>query len=247
MKMDIRQIRYISLPDDSLRMRLLQRLLDMLPYPARLVPGVVYDAANPDYEPYIRGGMAPYLSLQPNRVRGVVGLWIANSKAIEDITEREGITVVVEDDFVCKASFFDTALEMLARFDRPFDVIMFDCQGKPRAAHRIANGVYRSDGETFPTYWGSHVLFVNNRSIPKILEAKQKFNVMDVDGFYLQPSSGLEVYQFYTGKCRQLYFGSRISHFARTRFTDLVSIATWYFWTWGFRLNPRKQPELSTS
>jgi hypothetical protein len=241
--MDIKQIRYISLPDESLRRRLLERLLIRVPYPSRLVPGVVYDPANPDFEPYTRRGIAEYVTAHPGRVKGVVGLWIANSRAIEDIVERDGVTVVLEDDFVCTSSFFDTARDMLARFDRPFDVIMFDCMGKPRDAHKIMENVYRTDGETFPTYWGSHVLFVNNRSIDRILEAKRNFTVMDVDGFFLHPGTGLEVYQFYTGKCRQLYFGSRVSHAARSRFTDLISVLTWHFWTRGFRPQSGAAPQ----
>jgi len=215
----------------------------MLPYPSRLVPGVIYDSDNPEFEPYTRGGLNQYLLDYPQRKNGVVGLWIANSKAIEDVVDRDGVTVVLEDDFVCKSSFFDTAREMLGRFDRHFDIIMFDCMGKPREAHKIAKNVYRSDGETFPTYHASHVLFVNNRSIPKILEAKQKFPVMDLDGFFLQPWTGLEVYQFYTGKSRQLYFGSHISNSARNRFTDMFSVLTWHYWTWGFRQKAGKSPE----
>lgn len=232
--MDIKQIRYISLPDESLRRGLLERLLARLPYPNRLVPGVIYDPDDPRFEPYTRGGIIDYLAGQPDRFRGVVGLWIANSKALEDIVDRDGVTVVLEDDFVCKPTFFETARDMLSKFDRPFDVVMFDCMGTPREAHRIAKNVYRSDGESFPTYWGSHVLFVNNRSIPKILETKRRFTAMDVDGFYLQPSTGLDVYQFYTGLCCQLYFGSRVSNYARDRHSDLAAIRAWRSWTRGF-------------
>jgi hypothetical protein len=233
--MDIKHIRYISLPDDSLRRRLIERLLRKLPFPSRLVPGVVYDPGNPqEFARYTRGGITDYLSTQPNRIRGVVGLWIANSKAIEDVVDEDGITVVLEDDFVCKSSFFDTAREMVEKFARPFDVIMFDCQGSPREIHKIAENVYHAKGESFPAYWGSHVLFVNNRSIPKILEAKAKFGAMDVDGFFLHPHTGLDVYQFYTGKARQLPMGSRISNYATNFYADLVSILTWFVWTRGF-------------
>jgi hypothetical protein len=244
--MDIKQIRYISLPADSLRRKLIERLLAMLPYPSRLVPGVVYDPHNPEFEPYTRGGITEYLTIHAHRKSGVVGLWIANSKAIEEVDECDGITVVLEDDFVCKSSFFDTALEMVEGFDRHFDIIMFDCMGKPRKTHKITKNVYRSDGETFPRYHASHVLFVNNRSIPRILEAKQKFPVMDLDGFFLQPWNGLDVYQFYTGKSRQLYFGSHISGAARNSLTDLYSLLSWHFWTWGFRRSSRSSlPESS--
>lgn len=245
--MDIKQVRYISLPADSLRRRMIERLLGMLPYPNRLIPGVIYDPDNPEFEPYTRGGINQYLSVHSHRKSGVVGLWIANSKAIEDVVDREGITVVLEDDFVCKSSFFDTAREMLDKFDRHFDIIMFDCMGKPREAHKVAKNMYRSDGETFPAYHASHALFVNNQSIPRILEAKQRFPVMDLDGFFLQPWTGLDVYQFYTGKSRQLYFGSHISGFGRNVLTDLYSLLRWHYWTWGFRRNSRKLPRLNFS
>jgi hypothetical protein len=200
------------------------------------VPGVVYDPAKPEYAPYIRGGINEYyLTTRPDRCPGVVGLWIANSRAIEDVTDRDGITVVLEDDFVCTARFFERARDMVSKFDRPFDIVMFDCLGKPRERHRIAKDVYRTDGETFPRYHGSHALFVNNRSIPKILEAKAKFNVMDIDGFFLAPWTGLEVFQFYTREASTLYFGSRISHIATTRFRNLRATLAWHFWTRGFK------------
>jgi hypothetical protein len=38
---------------------------------------------------------------------------------------------------------------------------------------------------------------------------------MDVDRFLLNPTTGLEVYQFYTGKSRQLHMGSRVSNLQR--------------------------------
>lgn len=232
--MEIKQIRYISLPIDTFRRKLIERLLEWIPYPSQWVPGVVYEPDNPAFEPYTRFGLAEYVLDQPNRIRGVLGNWIASSKAIEDVVHCDSITVVLEDDFVCTASFFDTALKMIERFERQFDVIMFDCMGTPREEHKIAENVYRSDGCTFPIYWGAHALFINTTSIPRILEAKRISKVMDVDGFFLRPDTGLDVYQFYTGQCRQLWFSSRVSNMDGSPQTDMASLDEWHSWTQGF-------------
>src|SRR5689334_5141384 len=116
--MEIEQIRYISLPVDTVRRALIERLLNTLPYPNHWVPGVIYEPDNPAFEPYTRLGLADYVLEQPNRIKGVFGNWIASSKAIEDIRHGDSITVVLEDDFVCTSNFFETALKMIESFDR---------------------------------------------------------------------------------------------------------------------------------
>jgi len=221
------------MPSDRLRRGLLTRLLRKLPYDWRMISGIAYKPSDSAFEKYIAGGIHDYVKAQPQRMKGVVGLWIAHSKALEDIQDRDGITVVLEDDFVCQPDFFECALRMLDDFDRSFDVIMFDCQGSgPIEPHRIAPNIYQSDGLSYPAYWGSHCLFVNNASIPKILAAKTNTMVKDLDGFHLQRDTGLDVYLFYTGKCRQLFFGSHAAtgwHLLEIT-TNLIK---WLAWTQG--------------
>jgi len=122
---------------------------------------------------------------------------------------------------------------------------MFDCQGTPREIHKVAKNVYHSNGESFPAYWGSHALFVNNRSISKILEAKQKFGAMDIDGFFMRLDTGLDVYQFYTGNARQLHMGSRISDFGTSPYSNFIAILTWFLWTRGLKRSRCRPPTVS--
>lgn len=230
----IRRILYINMPGDFFRRSLLKLLLRKLPYRHHWIRGVAYDVNNLAQQKYVAGGVQQYLSEQPIRSKGVVGLWIAHSLALEAIEEREGITVIVEDDFVCRADFFEVAQRMVNDFDRQFDVIMFDCLGSgPLESHKISTNVYQSEGETFPVYWGSHCLFVNNRSIEKILKAKQVWPAKDIDGFHLERSSGLDVFLFYTGRCTQIYFGSRISGTGQTVKSFIRGLTTWFKWTRG--------------
>jgi GR25 family glycosyltransferase involved in LPS biosynthesis len=220
------------MPADRVRRALLKRLLRTLPYENRLVPGVAYAPHEPSLAKYITGGIQDYVLENPQRMRGVVGLWISHSMALESVDADEGVTVILEDDFVCTPDFFEVAIKMVNEFERDFDVIMFDCAGSgPREVHKIAPGIYQTDGESFPTYWGSHCLFVNNRSVRKILQVKQNYPVKDIDGFHLMRDHPLEVFLFYTGKCRQIFFGTNMGG-TQTRPIKSV-LAQWRRWTGG--------------
>ena len=100
--------------------------------------------------------------------------------------------------------------------------------------------MYHSNGESFPAYWGAHALCVNNRSIPRILEAKHTVGAMDVDGFFMRLDTGLKVYQFYTGHARQLHMGSRTSGYATSLYSDFAAILTWFIWSRGLNRTPRR-------
>lgn len=229
--MDIRGIRYINLPADTLRRALLTRLLRSFPYEYRLVPAVAYDPAEPKLEKYLAAGIEPYVTMEPPpRMRGIIGLWISHSMALESIDQEDGITIILEDDFVCKPDFFDVALKMVNDFGRDFDVILFDPEGSgPREAHRIAPGIYQSDGETYPAYHGSHCMFVNNRSVRKILRLKQTHPAKDIDGFLLERGKDLDAFLFYTGKCQQLWLGTNLEGIGPPPVRE--ALAKWRKWT----------------
>lgn len=224
MNMEITSIRYINLVKNWHRKLFIKLLLRSVPYKTFRCPGVKFDSKNNAYDKYTKHGFKPYLeSEHKHRSNGVIGCWIAHSLAIEDITEENGITVVLEDDFVCKSHFFKNALNMVNSFDREFDIIIFDTWGTgPFEIHKISENIYSPKKITFPYYAGSHCLFVNNARIFKILEAKLNVQVADYDGFLIG-SDKLDTYVFYTGDCASRAIGSDITINKRSNY-DLLGI-----------------------
>jgi GR25 family glycosyltransferase involved in LPS biosynthesis len=207
--MDITSIRYINMDKNWHRKLFMELLLGAMSYPVIRKAGVKFRSDNPSYDKYLTLGIAPYVNSE--RSEGVVGCWIAHSQVLEEITEQAGITVVLEDDFVCRPKFFENALRMVNAFDRDFDVILFDPWGTgPLAKHKIAENIYFPANCTYPYYGGSHCLFINNTRIPRILEAKLTSEVMDYDGFLLG-SGKIDTYIFYTKECATQPFGSDIT------------------------------------
>jgi hypothetical protein len=140
----------------------------------------------------------------------VVGCWIAHSRALESITERQGITVVVEDDFICTDDFFDRALKMINSFDLDFDVIVFDPWGEgPQEEHRVSDDIYRPRNCLPFSYVGTQCLFINNHKIPNILESKLNSKIRDYDNF-LFANHKINCYVFYTGLSGTRHIGSDI-------------------------------------
>lgn len=208
----IKSIKYISLKKDLIRRVLLRTQLWLLPCKKKWIHGVVYDAKNPVHKEYIKKGCLPYLKekMHHHRQKGVVGCWMAHTHALEDIKDRDGISIILEDDFVCKPGFFKKAIKMLQGFDREFDIIVFDPSGSgPLPEHRIRNNIYTNNGGTYPLYWGSHCLFINNRSVPKILDVKRYSQICDYDGF-LMTNTELKIYLFYSHMSTVINFGSNI-------------------------------------
>jgi hypothetical protein len=198
-----------------LKRKLMRQQLLKYPYPFKWVPGVLYYSSDPAFSKYTKNGVESYVP--HSRLNGVVGCWIAHSHAIEDVTETEGVTIILEDDFVCRPSFFDKALTMLERFDRDFDIIFFDPRGSGGVdIHLVYPNIYRPMN-SFPSYefcgpqyyCGSQCLFINNRSISKILNIKLECAIKDIDGFLLMQKD-LNTYVFYTGISKALWLGSDI-------------------------------------
>jgi len=187
-------------------------LLRSMPYKVFRSPGIIFNSHNKSYDKYLKLGIRLYLkSTDSDRASGAIGCWIAHSKVLEEVTEQNGITVVLEDDFICRSKFFENALKMVNAFDRDFDVIIFDAWGSgPLEIDKISNNIYRSGCYSYPYYGGTHCLFVNNASIPKILDAKLNSQVMDYDGF-LYVNGKINSYIFYTGECASRGIGSDIS------------------------------------
>lgn len=187
-------------------------------------PGVRYDAKNNAHNRYMKNGLhsSPDYVVK-DRLEGIIGCWIAHSHALEDVCEQSGITVVLEDDFVCQSNFFENALRMVNTFERDFDIILFDTWGTgPLKIHKISDNIYSPRYHSYPYYGGTHCLFVNNARISKILEAKLNFPVLDYDGFLLGTGK-LETYVFFTGQCASRMIGSDINLSNKLKY-DLLGI-----------------------
>jgi glycosyltransferase involved in cell wall biosynthesis len=151
----------------------------------------------------------PYVKKDPALLPGVLGAWISHWKALEHITFDDGVSVILEDDFACRDLFFEKALKMINNFGQDFDVIMFDMAGEgPHLKHQLSPGVFATSGATFPDYFGAHCLFVNNKSVKKILRSMSKTKAHDPDGFYLMKRNGQSNYAFYTGISTTFFWGS---------------------------------------
>ena len=210
--MEITGIRYINLAENWGRRMLMELMLRRSQRAPHRCPGVVYDPAERQFAGYRQRQCSPYLdSLDARRVKGILGCWIAHSRALKGVRDQHGVTVVLEDDFVCYRKFFDKALEMVRGFEHDFDVIVFAPDGcGPLQEHRIDYGTYDPKGVTHPYYHGTQCLFVNNASIPRILEAKARARVKDFDGFLFSPENDLRTYAMYTGLSGYLYMGSNV-------------------------------------
>lgn len=186
-------------------------LLKKFPYKIRWVPGVVYQPENNEFDKYLTKGLEDYLIEKPiSRIKGVIGCWIAHSKALEDISQEEGITVVLEDDFICTPTFFQVALDIINKFNHPFDVMVFDPRGcGPIEEHMVTEDIFDPKGISHPYYMGSQCLFVNNKSVNKILTEKLNSKIKDYDGYLLYNNS-IKTYVCYTGLSKNLWFGSDI-------------------------------------
>lgn len=209
---NITSIKYINLDKDFEKRFLLNKLLSKFTYPLERIPGVLVDSKFSSAEKYMKYGLQSYVKeVKESRQRGVLGCWVAHAKALESIIETEGITVVLEDDFVCRDGFFERALKMIENFDKDFDVIMFDPEGTgPLDHHAIGSGMYETEGYTYPEYHGSHCLFYNNKSVHRILETMLNSFVRDFDGFLLIEQT-IKAYVFYTGEAKSLFFSSDVN------------------------------------
>lgn len=209
--MKISSIKYINMDKDKEKLYLIDKLLKKFPYSRQRVAGVQCSDPLIPVNRYLKHGLLPYLQIDTEaRQKGALGCWIAHANALESITSTDGITVVLEDDFVCKDGFFERALKMIENFDRDFDVIMFDPKGDgPLERHSIARDIYDVEGYSFPEYVGSHCLFYNNQRVPFILDTMLNSFVRDFDGFLLVEEK-IKCYVFYTGMSRSVYFYSDV-------------------------------------
>lgn len=204
----IQEIFYINLERNKLKRYLLENLLDRFSLPYRRVPGVI---CNID-EIQQTHSMASYLStVDPSRLRGVTGCWLAHHNALSLIDKtRPGFTLILEDDFTCDDGFFEKLLKKVALLSEPFDIAIVDPRGLgPFENFKINEGIYRSGGKSFPYYCGSHCLLVRNSSADKILKAKSESSIMDYDGF-LFCSSLLTNILIYTEQSGIINLGSDI-------------------------------------
>lgn len=207
--MKITSIIYINLKKNWHRRLFIKSLLASSTYKVSRCEGVKYNYES-RYDYYVNKGVAPYLSM--DRANGVIGCWIAHSHALEMITVEDGVTVIIEDDFICQMNFFETALKMINNFDQDFDAILFDTWGSgPLEVHKISENIYDTRNHSYPFYGGTHCLFINNAKISKILNIKHNSQVKDYDGFLLG-SVDIKTFVFYTGQSANRNVGSDINN-----------------------------------
>lgn len=211
---EITSVRYISLPKDTLRRIFLSFTLRCIKYKKTWVPGVDV-MKNPGLiEACKKKGFSDTLRSPEHAFRrlGVAGCWLAHTGVIKSITEREGYTVVLEDDFICHPHFFERANEMIGNFSYDFDVALFDTGGEgPVAADKVADRIYKTNNISHPIYRGAHCLFINNKNIDKILLAINESPIHDYDGFLLH-CGALRNFIFFTDLCSVVNFGSHTSN-----------------------------------
>lgn len=207
--MKIHSIRYINLRKNWHRKLMIQSALRNVPYPVFRSPGIIFDEKSDKCRNYIPLGLEEYLLNDP-RSKGVIGCWIAHTVALEAVDDRQGMSVILEDDFICAPSFFDRAVEMLEKFDKDFDIIIFDPWGSgPLDTHKIDTNIFKPQNG-FPYYIGTQCLFINNSKIPKILDVKLNSKIQDYDGFLFNTDK-LECYLFYTRLSGTRHIGSDIN------------------------------------
>lgn len=207
--MEIKKVFFISLRQDKLRRFLLRCLLARFTYPTKWIAGERYEPSDSSQKRFISRGIMSYVKYNPALLPGVLGAWISHWKALEHITFDDGVSVILEDDFACSNLFFEKALKMINNFGQNFDVIMFDMAGEgPHLKHQLLPGVFATSGATFPDYFGAHCLFVNNKSVKRILRSMSKTKAHDPDGFYLMKKNGLRNYAFFTGISTTFFWGS---------------------------------------
>ncbi|MCF2487519.1 glycosyltransferase family 25 protein [Dyadobacter sp. CY347] len=195
----ITSIHYINLLSNAKRRVLIKNLLSQFPYDLTHIQGVIFDNSNPKFKKYLNAGVEAYVQNHVHQ-KGIIGCWIAHTHALEVIpVDRIGITVVLEDDFVCASNFFLFALEQINRFKRSFDIFICDPWGKgPLSEHAVEKNIYQPRKCNYPYYSGAHCLFINSGSAPKILQLIGTTPIKDYDGFLID-NENLDVYLLYTG------------------------------------------------
>lgn len=207
----ITSIKYINMDKNFGKNWFMKHLLRGMSFEYERIPGVKYDQNCPDLSRHLINGVEPYLlNRSHSRVMGVIGCWIAHTNALQKIKEVDGITVVLEDDFICGPDFFALAQKKISEFKKEFDVIVFDPRGIGPLKHDfVESGIYKSNKRAHPYYVGTQCVFVNNSSVAKILAAKEQSPIKDYDG-YLIAHDKINTYIFYTGKSQSVWFGSDI-------------------------------------
>lgn len=236
----ITSIRYINLKQNWHRRMMIKPLLKNLSFPIIRSPGVVFNFNDLGFQKYLTHGVEEYL-VGTKEEKGVIGCWIAHLKTLESISERSGITVILEDDFVCTDNFFSKAIKMVNDFDYEFDVIAFDTRGDgPLEEQRIAENIYKPK-KYFQKYstgvqFGAQCLFINNSKIPLLIELLLNSKIQDYDCF-LFSSHNINCFLFYTWLSNSRHLGSNIR--SNSNFVMFFEI-----WRWVIRSYFKKNSEL---
>jgi len=140
-----------------------------------------------------------------------VGCYMSHYKVYETIREkgdRDGYSVIFEDDFVLDPRFLEILDETMAKLQRTgvdFDMLFLGILGD--VGEPIIDNVYRTTGIS----WCAHAYLVNNRHIDKILEQMWFIhNILDVQIFKKGNKGELQVLRLYPTIADQAGFTSHI-------------------------------------
>jgi hypothetical protein len=124
-------------------------------------------------------------------------------------TERE-FTLVLEDDiFISKRDMLPFAVWKADRMKVEWDVLLFDPAGAWRSEDKVGWNLYFPRA-TFPVYWGSHALLLNNQRAEHVIRVLDTTLVHNIDGILFPNRTEIRTFAARTGMCAQGGFGSDI-------------------------------------
>ncbi|WP_018275061.1 hypothetical protein WKI13_11190 [Teredinibacter turnerae] len=208
---DVKSIRYISMPNNIGRRALLRLLLMRIPLKQTWVKGVNYQANSIEHQRTTERGVREYVEdLGESARAGIVGCWIAHNNALKSIKDKSGFTLVIEDDLIFRNDFIAAIKNTLRNYREHFDIAFIDPNGDgPLAKDKIKEGIYNPNFQCYPAYWGAHCMLVRNSSVNNIVEMMSDCKVEDVDGFLICHPK-IKTIAVYTHKARTIYFGSNV-------------------------------------
>jgi len=107
-----------------------------------------------------------HINIFEGTVGGVSGCYHSHVNLISKLQNREGYSVVLEDDFLPPANFHSKIKKVIERLgDTPFDMVYLGNLDGNHGIH-YKDDIYRVDKKRLLT--GTHAYIINNRSCKKI-------------------------------------------------------------------------------
>ena len=130
---------YINLPERQDRAKFQDEQLFALGYDFQRFEAIRYDLNNPNHQTYVNSqGLHPYLTRNQrgiDRQAGVIGCYLSHLKAIENITDTNGYTLIIEDDLFIFLQRFFRSIESFLSQNIEHDLVVID----PRGVNGIQN------------------------------------------------------------------------------------------------------------